>query len=322
MLWLYLVGCPRPLPVDTSETAASTPLVTSADTDTDTDTDTDADADADTDTDADADTTLGPTTGFMRIEAGTYLIGCTDAQQDWLREQGAVCSDADVAHEATLTHPYEVSVTEVTVEDAATALGLLTIEIANGDDCAYAWGEDRYDCPAAFLTWHQAAQAANAYSRAAALTECYACDADTCERAYAAPADCPGYRLPTEAEWEVAARCGTDHVFAGDDDPAAVARTAENADGVAYWPVAGLAANDCGLFDLSGGVAEWVEDGWSSFTADPQVDPIAPTTGIRVIRGGDTQHDVAYARVASRDAEEPTSALTYVGFRLARTLPE
>ena len=139
-----------------------------------------------------------------------------------------------------------------------------------------------------------------------------------------APADpygCEGYRLPTEAEWEGAARCGEDLLYAGSVSADAVAWTAENSFEETH-PVGLKAANACGLVDMSGNVWEWTNDVYGSYSDGLQVDPAGPLSGsYRVDRGGSWNHDAAYARVALRNGDSPGYRLHRLGVRLLRTAP-
>ena len=132
---------------------------------------------------------------------------------------------------------------------------------------------------------------------------------------------CTGYRLPTEAEWEVAARGGGTGVYAGGDAVEAVAWTAF-ADGSRTHPVGQKAPNGYGLFDMSGNVAEWTWDRYAAYPTTSVTDPTGPAEGAwRLVRGGAWCTSNALARVASRYFLDPSSRRHGVGFRLVRTIP-
>lgn len=124
--------------------------------------------------------------------------------------------------------------------------------------------------------------------------------------------------LPTEAQWEYAARARQPGVYAGG-----------SLDQVAWYdgnsdhetpPVGTKKANAWGLHDMSGNVWEWCHD-WYDETLQGGVDPIGPDSGsLRVIRGGGWADEAGYCRVASRYADLPTgcSGIYYIGFRVSR----
>ncbi len=135
-----------------------------------------------------------------------------------------------------------------------------------------------------------------------------------------------GYRLPTEAEWEYAARggaSGSDTAYAGSDTIGDVAWYAENA-GTDTEEVGGKSENELKIFDMSGNVWEWVGDWYKSdFYADGvNTDPLGPDTGtLRVLRGGSAFEDASLARVANRGSAAPDAKDFHIGFRLVKVLP-
>jgi hypothetical protein len=137
------------------------------------------------------------------------------------------------------------------------------------------------------------------------------------------PYECEGYRLPTEAEWEGAARCGEDLRYAGSDEAAEVAWFATNSDESTH-AVAGLAPNACGLYDMSGNVFEWVSDWYDAdyYSSGGRTDPEGPASGTdRVLRGGGYTSSVTAGdlHVPDRASESPSGTYSNLGFRLVRT---
>jgi formylglycine-generating enzyme required for sulfatase activity len=124
------------------------------------------------------------------------------------------------------------------------------------------------------------------------------------------------YRLPTEAEWEYAARAGTTGLRHREHDAVA---WYEGNSGRTTHPVGTKAANDWGLHDMLGNVWEWTADWHGAYPGGAVTDPQGPPQGsVRVYRGGSW---VSYARVcrsANRNWSVPSNRISFLGFRLAR----
>lgn len=144
------------------------------------------------------------------------------------------------------------------------------------------------------------------------------------------------YRLPTEAEWQYAARGGTGTPYywgiraTHDDANYGMEKCppcASLIQGQDLWeftsPVGSFAPNSFGLFDVSGNVYQWVEDCWHDNYVGAPTDGTAWTTGeckFRVSPGSDWLEDASYLRVAYRDLGTPDEKNQFTGFRIARTL--
>ena len=127
----------------------------------------------------------------------------------------------------------------------------------------------------------------------------------------------PGFRLPTEAEWVWAARCGVPTRWAGGDRAKVVAVVGSGQ----TKPVASLSVSPVGAFDLSGNVFEWVGD-WYEHPPPVGVDAQGPASGsFRVIRGGSCFSGSQNARVAARSDVVPGARSRNLGVRLLRTAP-
>lgn len=131
------------------------------------------------------------------------------------------------------------------------------------------------------------------------------------------------YRLPTEAEWEYAARGGNQsdgYLYAGSNTLSYVSWYSENAESKTH-PVGQKSANELGIHDMSGNVWEWCSDWYSDSYYAQQGNSSNPTgaaTGSdRVLRGGSWGNSARYCRAADRDDDPPTDRNGFIGFRLA-----
>ena len=128
------------------------------------------------------------------------------------------------------------------------------------------------------------------------------------------------FRLPTEAEWEYAARGGNrsqSYKYAGSNTVEDVTWYSSNS-GSTTHPVATKAPNELGLYDMSGNVYEWCQDWWGSYSSGAQTDPTGPSTGsYRVKRGGSWNDYGGNWRVSCRSNFTPSNTSSNLGLRLA-----
>ncbi len=200
-------------------------------------------------------------------------------------------------------------------------------------------GRDMTQDPIVLVTWYGAAAFCNWRSRQEGREPCYDLSTWACDFSK------KGYRLPTEAEWEYAARGGSagkrfpwgdtiTHNQANYQSDAAFSYDTSltrgyhpDWDGLFFpntSPVGSFAPNDFGLYDMTGNVHEWCQDWYSAayYESSPKPNPTGPTTGTsRVFRGGCWDSRAADCRAASRDGYLPSRGGTDRGFRIVLNVP-
>ncbi|MBT29298.1 MAG: sulfatase-modifying factor protein [Thalassobius sp.] len=124
------------------------------------------------------------------------------------------------------------------------------------------------------------------------------------------------YRLPTEEEWEFAAKGGAkskSFMYSGSNNPEEVAWFADNSEGKAH-PVGMLKPNEIGIYDMSGNIWEWCSNAKTPYPCDN----LGKAFDSKVLRGGSFSHRVSSVRLRDRNGRDPSMQLPTLGFRLAK----
>ena len=174
--------------------------------------------------------------------------------------------------------------------------------------------------PVGNVSWYDSVEYCNALSRHYGLKECYLINGTTVSLLNGGRG---GFRLPTEAEWEFAARGGKksrNFKYAGSDHLDEVAWYDGNSNSKTH-PVCQKKSNELGLYDMSGNVWEWCWDWYDSYPSSPQSNPLGASSGARrVRRGGSWNYDFARCRVSYRNFNAPDDRDYYFGLRLVFAL--
>ncbi|MCR5724510.1 MAG: formylglycine-generating enzyme family protein [Treponema sp.] len=268
--------------------------------------------------------------GFVRIPAGSFLMGST----------GGSGTESPV-HTVTLTRALYMGSAEVTQGEYQAVMQTLPALIAKNTPDADG------DMPVYGLSWYEAIVYCNKRSASEALAPCYSLagstDSDEWPADYAewtdirCNFDATGYRLPTEAEWEYAARAGNaataSCIWSGTQQQSALSKYAwyyENSADSALTdthhahPVRTKAPNAWSVYDMSGNVQEFCWDRYNGnqYTSDRKgvTDPQGASTGtLRVVRGGCyANYLCSFCSVSSRWYQAPSEKCAQTGFRVVR----
>ena len=247
------------------------------------------------DKDKEKETTPAPEIEMVYVAGGTFMMGATDDRVDDIdRGFGEL-----PAHEVTLDSFY-IGKYEVTQAQWEAVMGTTLKQQFDKLDKAdnYSWNDSnaRQDCPMRYVRWEEAVQFCERLSRKTGKT----------------------YRLPTEAEWEYAAR-GGQHPdgtkYAGSNDIDEVAWSYWNSPGIMH-PVGQKKPNGLGLYDMTGNVEEWCSDFYNMdfYEISPSVNPQCDRGNYgHVLRGGDANLWIHSSyRVTGRNSSDRAAR----GFRI------
>lgn len=258
--------------------------------------------------------------GFCKVPGGCFLMGSPPTDP---------CRDPDeVAHWVILDRTIEVGQHEVTQAEFRNLMGY--------DPSTF--GSCGASCPVERVSWHEACAYANQLSMSKGLAACYQCTGSgTTTSCRVAPQyegqailDCPGYRLPVEAEWEHAYRAGTTtsyyngnarSCYENDATAVAIGWYRGNA-GEGTHPGGQKLANGWGIYDMSGNVEEWVHDGYALVSEAPAVNPVLvlDNEDSHSARGGSWFVFAKDMRGPDRNKYPGNKRDSYTGFRVVRTV--
>ncbi|MDR1837000.1 MAG: formylglycine-generating enzyme family protein [Treponema sp.] len=252
------------------------------------------------------------------VPRGSFQMGDTDGE-GFERELPV--------HNVTLTGFY-MSKTEVTQGQWYTVMGIdFNADFGRGNNY-----------PMYYVSWYDALVFCNKLSMAEELTPAYrinnstdpamwgsvpTSNYDSTWDAVTIDSGSNGYRLPTEAQWEYAAKGGNgspgNYLYSGSENVDDVAWYSGNNSPHGTKPVGSKQPNGLDLYDMSGNVYEWCWDWYGSYSSTAQTDPTGASSGTdRVVRGGYWDHVDRGVRPASRGTGKPFTKSELVGFRLVR----
>jgi len=165
-------------------------------------------------------------------------------------------------------------------------------------------------CPQS-VSWDGAIEFANQLSKLEQLDPCY-------RRGKLISLTCEGYRLPTEAEWEYAAKAGTNQKFSGSNSPNRVAYFEHNSNGHPH-PVKQHVSNQWGLYDMSGNMYEWCQDDYAETLMGGRDPWMERTGGQKVGKGGSYLSEEISLEVSNRRSASADISRPFTGFRLVRS---
>ena len=255
---------------------------------------------------------MGKRTDMLRCPTveQAYLFETVDVLQDVLGASFDITMRADnsIQHQVTLSNTWRMGKTEVT--QAMYQQVMNTFESGDGT------------LPKRNVSWLEAIEFCNRLSEIEGLEPCYQVSGGVV--LWESGTSCQGYRLPTEAEWEVSAKSGNPLMldgrpnwFSGGGNASLLAWYSTNSQQRVH-PVGGKYPNAFGLYDMSGNVSEWVWDGYSPYLGDA-FNPKGIKSNTKTVRGGHFLSPLTQIRVFDRTYANKNYRSETIGFRIVRT---
>jgi formylglycine-generating enzyme required for sulfatase activity len=252
--------------------------------------------------------------GFALVEGGTFTMGSPDTEED---------RDSDETQHQVTVRSFFMGKYEVTQKEWQEVMHTTVAQQQTAAGSSGSWGEGN-NHPMYYVSWVEAVRYCNERSRKEGLIPAYTITVEEGSEEVTCNWNATGYRLPTEAEWEYAAKGGNKslgYVYAGGNEPGAVAWYTENSEDMTH-PAGTKAANELGLYDMSGNVLEWCWDWYGAYAAGAQTDPRGPESSFdfaRVFRSGSWPDDAQLLRSSRRSGSDPAYRNGVLGFRLVRS---
>ena len=234
---------------------------------------------------------------FVLIPARRFTMGSPNAAPK-------ADNDEKPAHQVTISEPFYMGKYEVTQAQWQAVMGVTIQEQRDKANKSWPLRGVGAKHPMYYVSWDEVQDFINKLNATGDGISC---------------------RLPTEAQWEYAARAGSQHAYSFGDDAAKLGGYAwygDNAGGTTH-PVGKKQPNAWGLYDMHGNVWEWVADGKRTYASEAVTNPIGPTDAgaDRVIRGGSWNAPAQNARSAYRDWDHPGYRHGNLGFRCLSAVP-
>ena len=263
---------------------------------------------------------------MILVQSGSFQMG---------QNGDGTSGNVTPVHTVTLTQNYYMGKYEVTQEQYMAVMRNNPSSYHGGTGREPAIGEIQGKRPVEMVSWYDAIVFCNRLSILEGLTPTYSISGSTDTEAWGdvptgsnaawnaviIVAGSAGYRLPTEAQWEYAAKGGhlsQGYIYAGSNNAGEVGWYADNCGGKTH-EVGFKKPNELGLYDMSGNVYEWCWDWYGAYTADAKTDPTGAVTGTyRVLRGGSWMRSVTSVLSVSPKTDYPNTKDKYHGFRVVR----